>query len=285
MDIEKAFDNAQTLIKDGHYDKVRPIVDEIAASADDAFTLLKCASLLKVVDDEDGCQELLDKVAAIPQNTPEDRLTAAASLRGLGRADDAYGMIKNDDETDAVLREKAMALLMMDEGEEALSKIRKLSSTNAADEILLTNILCSLGEFREAYEIASKLVEKENASYDSLVSLCTVMILMGKNKDAIKTAKRHMKEEKNVNSLALAAYVMRINGRIPAAANYAHRAMSMDHTHKGALETMAMCFVEKSRFIEAKVLAGAINERTPGDPAAIRILDACRSAKTDRGRK
>jgi hypothetical protein len=101
---------------------------------------------------------------------------------------------------------------------------------------------------------------------------------MGRNKDAIKTARKYLKEDKDADSLALAAYVMRINGRMMAAANFAHRAIAKDHTHKGALETMAFCLIEKSKFIEAKVFAGAINERSPGDPAAIRILDACRIA-------
>ena len=281
MDIEKAFDNIRLHIKDGEYDKVRPIVDTIISNADDASTLLKCASLLKVVDDEDGCQELLDMVIdASPDLKGKERLTVASSLRGLGRASEAYDLIKDEKETDAIIREKARALLMTDDSEIALSIIRKISKMTADDKILLTEILCSLGEFKEAHDIASQLVKDENASYDSLVNLCATLMLMGKNKEAIKTAKQHLKEDKkDVDSLALAAYVMRINGRTAAAANFAHRALTADHKHKGALETMAYCMIEKSRIIEAKVLAGAINDRTPGDPAAIRILDACRESK------
>ncbi|MDR0198430.1 MAG: hypothetical protein LBI08_01630 [Methanomassiliicoccaceae archaeon] len=280
MDIEKAFENAKLHIKDGQYEKVRPIVNAVVTSSRDVSVLLKCASLLKVVDDEDGCQEILDTVASMRSDSAEERFTVASSLRGLGRAEDAYAIIKDDMETGPVLREKSRALLMMGEGEEALSKIRKISSMTAEDRMLLTEILCSVGEFKEAHETASLLVKDEKASYDSLVNLCTTLMLMGKNKDAVKTARQYLKEDKkDANSLALAAYVMRINGRMSAAAAFAHRAIAADHTHRGALETMAFCLIERSRLIEAKVLAGAINDKRPGDPAAIRILDACRIAK------
>ena len=277
MDTEKAFSAIQAHIRDKEYDKVRPIADSIASSAEDVRTLLKCASLLKVVEDEDGCQSILDKVIGNVSDT-DDLMTVAMSLRCLGRPDDAYAMIKDEDETDHVLHQKAVTLLMMDEAEEALHKIRRIDEMTLENRILLSEILCSLGEFKEAYEASSQIVKDHGPSYASLVNLCSTMMLMGRNKDALRTAKQHLKEGKDVDSLALAAYVMRINGRTSAAAAYAHRALSADHTHKGALETMAYCLIEKSRFIEAKVMAGAINENHPGDPAAIRILDACRQA-------
>ncbi|MCL2786176.1 MAG: hypothetical protein FWD81_03010 [Methanomassiliicoccaceae archaeon] len=275
MDTEKAFSVIQEHIKNKEYDRVRPLVDEIVASAGDTRTLLKSASLLKVVEDEDGCQRILDRVVAAKHG---DKLSVSMSLRGLGRADDAYALIMNEPDNDEVLHEKAASLLMMDEGEEALSKLRRITSMTVSRRILLCEALCSLGEFKEAYDIAVKMTDDEKGSYVSLVNLCSTMILMGKNKDAIKTARQHLKEGKDADSLALAAYVMRINGRIPAAANYAHRALTIDHKHKGALETMAYCLIEKEKFIEAKIMAGAINEGDPGDPAAVRILDACRQA-------
>ena len=278
MDIEGTFAGIYENMKNGEYDRVRPKVDAIASSTDDTLVLLKCASLLKVVDDDDGCQDILDRVITSASNTKEARLSIAIPLRSLGRPMDAYDLIKDEEETDRMLSEKARTLLMMDEAESALSKMRKMSSMTAPDRMLLTEILCSLGEFKEAYEVSDSLVNDENASYDSLVNLCTTLMLMGKNKDAVKTAKKHLKDEKSVDSLALSAYVMRINGKTTAAAAYAHRALSIDHTHKGALETMAFCLIERSRFNEAKVMAGAINDKSPGDPATIRILDACRQA-------
>jgi tetratricopeptide (TPR) repeat protein len=252
------------------------MVDEIAGYVNDTNSLLKCASLLKVVDDEEGCQIILDRIVSMPHGN--DKFTVAMSLRGLGRPDDAYEMIKDIEENDDMLFEKAGTLLMMDEAEEALAKLKKIISMRSEHNILMAEVLCALGEFDEAYVISSKLVSNENASYVSLVNLCTTLMMMGKNKDAVRTARKYLKEGKDADSLALAAYVMRINGRMSAAANFAHRAITKDHTHKGALETMAFCLIEKSKFTEAKVFAGAINERSPGDPAVIRILDACRMA-------
>ncbi|MDR2866512.1 MAG: hypothetical protein LBV13_03820 [Methanomassiliicoccaceae archaeon] len=277
MDIEKTFASIQLHIKNEEYGKVRPMVDTIADPSDDPRILLKCASLLKAVDDEDGCQRILDKVARMTVSGAGDRLMIARSLRGLGRPEEAYGMMADEDDDDMMLYEKAATLRLMGRNRDALSKIRKITSMTSEHRMLMTEILCSAGEFEEAHDISLQLVEDDDASYASLVNLCGTLMLMGRNKEAIKTAKQHLKEDKkDVDSLALNAYVMRINGRIPAAANFAHRALSVDSRHKGALETMAFCLIEKSRLKEAKMCAGAINEISPGDPAAIRILDACR---------
>ena len=276
MDTERMFGDIQRHIANKEYDKVRQMVNGIVSSADDVGTLLKCASLLKVIDDEEGCQSILDRVIEVSPKA-DDKMSVAMSLRGLGRPDDAYQMIMNENDTDDVLYEKARTLLMMDEGEESLSKIKKITKTSTEHKLLLTEVLCSLGEFKEAYEVSSRLLDDE-ISYRTLVNLCSTMIRMGRNKDAIKKAKQYLKEGKDADSLALAAYVMRINGRITAAAAYAHRALTTDHTHRGALETMAYCLIEKSRFTEAKMMAGMINEVSPGDHAAIRIIDACRQA-------
>ena len=275
MDIEGTFNTIYENMKNGEYGLVRPKVDAIASSTDDIFVLLKCASLLKTVDDDDGCQNILDRVITKASNITDGKLTIAVPLRNLGRPADAYDLIKDEEETDGMLSEKARTLLMADESETALSKMRKMSSTTVSDRVLLSEILCSLGEFKEAYEVSEALVRDER-TYDTLENLCSTLMLMGRNKDAVKTAKQYLKEDKrSADASALNAYVMRINGKTAAAAAYAHRALSIDHTHKGALETMAFCLIEKSRFKEAKVMAGAINEKSPGDPAAIRILDAC----------
>ena len=276
MDTEKEFGIVQMHIIKGEQEMVRRHIDAMIARTDDLSTLLKCASLLKATDDEDGCRDILDRIARTDIADGNERLTAAVSLRGLGRPGDAYLMIKNDPPSDKVSRERARCLLMMNRADEALPEIKTIKDVSEEDTILLCGILCSVGNFDEAHEAAVRSVN-ENASYDTLVNLCTVLMLSGKNKEAVSTARKFLKGEKgDADSLALAAYVMRINGKTAAAAAYAHKALSADHMHKGALETMALCLIEKKKFSEAKMCAGAINERSPGDPAAIRILDMCR---------
>jgi len=278
MDIEKAFADIGMHISKKEYGNVRPMIDTIVSSVTDMQTLLKCASLLKVVDDEEGCQSILNGIAKRKCDTADGRHAAASALRSLGRPSDGYEIIKND-EGERFVRERSKMLLMMRKSSDALSEIKKLKTMTTDDRILLTEILCSSENYKEAYDTASQLVKDEKASYDSLVNLCNTLILMGKNKDAVRTARQYLKEDKkDADSLALAAYVMRINGKMSAAAAFAHRAVAADHMHKGALETMAYCLIEKSKFMEAKVMAGAINDKHPGDPAVIRILDACRVA-------
>ena len=278
MDVDKAFESIRDNIKNENYGAVRPEIDSIVASnPDDVMIILKCASLLKTIDDEKGCQSLVDKaLAAVPEDGSLD-YDVALAVRGLGRPDDAYKLIRKYRDDQDKMAEVARTMMMADESEEALELIGKKKEPSISDRILKCEILNSLGEFNASLKEAESIVADDNASYRSLINECTVLMRMGRDKDAVKLAKSNLKEDKkNADSLALNAYVMWINGKTPAAANYANRALHVDPLHVGALEVMAMCFVEKGKYRQAKLFAGAINEKEPGSPAVIRILDACR---------
>ena len=280
MDVDKAFESIKENIKNENYKAVRPEIDSIVASnPDDVDVILKCASLLKTIDDETGCQSLVDDaLKAMPSDGSKD-FDVALAVRGLGRPVEAYGLIKRFKDDDDKMSEVARTMLLADETEEALELARRIKDPSIQDRLLLCDILCALGEFSDALMEAESIVDDDGASYRSLVNVCTVLMKMGRDKDAVKLAKSHLKEDKkNPDSLALNAYVMWINGKIPAAANYANRALHLDYSHVGALEIMAMCFVEKGKYTQAKLFAGAINEKEPGSPAVIRILDACRAS-------
>ena len=124
MDIEKAFDSIRENIKNENYGAVRPEIDSIVASnPDDVDTILKCASLLKTIDDEIGCQSLLDKALdALPSDGSKDFDTALA-VRGLGRPEEAYGLIKRFKDDPEKRAEVARTMLLADEAEEALGDI------------------------------------------------------------------------------------------------------------------------------------------------------------------
>ena len=63
MDTEAAFEHIKDNIKDEKYDMVLPEVKEIVSQCGgDVQILFKCASLLKVVEEEDYCQEILDSI-------------------------------------------------------------------------------------------------------------------------------------------------------------------------------------------------------------------------------
>ena len=243
----------------------------------DVNIMFKCASLLKVVEEEDYCQEILDRIV---DNLPDDeakKMDIAIALRGIGRAEDAYDIMTSFESYVPDPYDLSLTMYLIGEYESALSVLEESGKDDQKSMILLTDIRCALGEFDRAMEIADKTIYYYGSSYDTLVNKCNVMFRMGNPKGSLKFAKEHLKESKRNNDfLAVEAYVMRINGRIPAAAGYASRVLKDDHTHIGALEVMAMCLVEKKSFINAKLLAGAINDADPGNPAAIRVLDACR---------
>jgi len=279
MDIERMFENIDQCIRTGRVNEVRPMVDGIVSSCSDPMIMIKCASLLKVIDDEDGCGDILDVV--VDSVSEDNRFAVAVALRGLGRNDDALDILSGMKENDSVLREKAKALLATGDPDSSLSYIGRIGSLRTDDRIVRTEALCAKGNYEEAYALASDIAKDDKNSYASLVNLCTTMIRMGRNKEAIKTAKARFKEDKkNADALALGAYVMWINGRVSAAANFAHLALKIDAWHIGAMETLALCFIEKKKFLEAKFVAGVINGKDPGNQAAIRIIDACRIASS-----
>ena len=281
MDTEKAFEGIMEDIKNERFEMVRPQIDSILASTDDVMIKLKCASLLKTIDDEKGCQEIVDMVLdSVPDDT-ESRFDIALSVRSLGRAEEAYGLMDGMRDDVSKIPEISRTLNMIGEYEEAYALLGKAGPLTADYRILLCDILCNLGEFGKAQEEAASILDSGDSSYRAYVNMVSVLMKAGKVKEANKFAKSHLKEDKkNVDSLALEAYVMWINGKIPAAANYANRALQIDYSHFGALETMAMCLIEKGKYTQAKIIAGVINEKDPKEPAVIRILDACRIASS-----
>jgi len=277
MDVDAAFGRINLYIKNNELGKAIAEIDSIVTeSSEDAFVLVKCASLLKVMGDEKRVMNIFERIMEILPEEDSARFTIAMALRGLGNAEDALMILEGAERSDKVYRETAKAYYSLRKNADALTSVQSIVEMTAADRILLTEILGASGKYDDAYAIAKKLAEDESNSYDSLVNLCSIMMLMGREKDTVKFVKSLVKDDKkNVDSLALSAYVMRINGKTAAAANYAHHALVIDQEHIGALETMAMCLIEKKKFVEAKAFAGVINNKNPGHPAVIRILDAC----------
>ena len=96
----------------------------------------------------------------------------------------------------------------------------------------------------------------------------------GRTKDVSKYIRDGVKD-KSADSYAVAAYVLRIQGNIKAAGGYASRAVTLNNEHIGAMETLGICLALKNEYDKAKIVAGAINELSPGDKAAISVLSYC----------
>lgn len=278
MDIDSAFDSIKENIKDGKNELVLPQVREIVDSnMDDPEVLIKCASLLKVVEEEDAVQDILNTVMTHLPSDEKELLKVAVNLRGLGRVDDAYSIYRSLKVESPELYDLAQTLFLLEEYEMAMSELLKADVLGRKERILLTECYSSVGEYAKAEKEAQALLDEFGPAYDILVNMSRVLFVKGDPKGAVKFAKSYLKEDKkNLDNLALNAYVMRINGKTMAAVNYSTRVLNADYSHIGALETLAYCHIERKSYVSAKLLAGAINDADPGNPAAVRILDACR---------
>ncbi len=277
MDVDASFDNIRENIKEGRMELVLPEVKQIVEFTDDLGVHIKCAALLKVVEEESFCQEILNNIMKNLPEAEDEKYQVAISMRGIGRFDDAYDIMSSLKTYVPDPYEYALCMSLVEENENALDLLLKSDLNIQRNRLLLSDVYCALGEFTKAKEVSESALNDFGTSYDTLVSVCNVMFKSGDAKGALKFAKSYLKEDKsNIDTLALNAYVMRINGRLPAAANYANRVLKADFKHIGALETLAQCLIEKGSYINAKLLAGAINDADPGNPAAVRILDECR---------
>lgn len=278
MDIDSAFNSIRDNIKDGNNDLALSQVREMAdANMGNPEVLIKCASLLKVIEAEDDVQSILDTVMSNLPSDEKELLRIAVNLRGLGRVDDAYSIYRSLKVESPSLYNLAQTLYMMGEYESAMAELLKADKLDRKERILLTECYSAVGEYSKAESEAQSILDEFGPGYDVLVNMSKVLFEKGDPKGAVRFAKSYLKEDKkNLDNLALNAYVMRINGKTMAAVNYSTRVLNADYSHLGALETLAYCHIERKSYVSAKLLAGAINDADPGNPAAVRILDACR---------
>jgi len=278
MDSEQQFKAVQESIARGEMESAGMQVSHIVSGhPGDPYILLKCASLLKVIEDDEGSESLLDKVFSVLPADEQERMSIATALRGMGRAEGAWEIMKDVKAvSDIQFMEKALTLHHCGENDAALQLLESMSGLPEKQGLLRADILSSKGEAEAAMKTLDEVISHHGASYEALVKKSNLMIRSGKVKEAVKFANSQLKEDKkSADMLALKAYVMRINGKTLAAVNYAHRALKLDVTHVGALETMAYCLIEKGKKNEAKMMAGAIYQKDPGNPATFQILQAC----------
>lgn len=274
MDTESAFAEITKDITDGNTDCIGRKVLDIVSEDKTPFTLIKSISLLKVVNDFESINAVVDILLSSLPEDEETKLQIVTALNGLEMPTIAYGILKNMPKNDSVNRLSATCLFDMEEYESALDKLNNIEVMETADRILLTSVLSSLGEHVEAISNAEKLLSENPKAYDVCSSYVGALMLAGRNKDVVKYARAALKD-KTADANALAAFAMRVSGNIKAAAGYASRALQIDHTHIGAMETLGLCLVEKGEYDKAKIIAGAINEISPGNKAAVNIISYC----------
>ncbi|MBO4568829.1 MAG: hypothetical protein J5674_02445, partial [Candidatus Methanomethylophilaceae archaeon] len=130
------------------------------------------------------------------------------------------------------------------------------------------------GEHEAAVSEASRLLSEHPSDYSVQVRYVSALMSAGKRKEAVKHVRDGLKK-KTADSNALAGYAMWVSGNVKSAGAYASRAVQMDPSHIGAMETLGLCLAETGDVPKARIVAGAINEISPGDKAVIKILSYC----------
>lgn len=274
MSNDDSFNEIVADLSAGRTDEVSSKSIALAEETDDPFTIVKCISLLKVANDKETISKLIDILMTKVPEEYNPRVEIAGALRGLEYPHKAYEILKGMEGEDPLTRIKSICLAEMEEYEMALSCVTGIKEQTVGDRVLMVDIYSSLGEHSAANKIAESLIGEFPKEYVVMRCYVTALILAGRDKEAVKFVRSCLKD-KSADSNAIAAYVMRITGNIKAAAGYATRAIQIDNGHVGAMETLGICLAEKGEIDKARIVAGAINEKSPGDKAALNVLSYC----------
>ncbi len=272
MTNEERFQKISSDLAEGRTEGVSYAVLQIAEESDDPFEIVKGMSLLKLVPN-DGTES---KVANILVEKADDKtaLDIALALRNLDCPTFALEVLKKAPRTDRSVRLRCHCLYDIEEYESAYELYSSLENPVINDRILLCDILSAIGEHNRSIEESTKLLSEFPKDYDVRIAYVKSLMMGGRDKDAAKYARSSVKD-KTADSNAVAAYVLRLAGNTKAAGGYASRAVQINPEHIGALETLGICLALKEEYDKAKIVAGAINEISPGDKAAINVLSYC----------
>ena len=274
MDAHETMREIGRLAPLGDFDEVNRLSNELRESSDDPFVLLQCVSLLKVFRQKESMDAMVGKITSLVGDDRNRRIEIAGALKGLEYPSEALAIVRTLEQNDSTHRLAAMCLVDMEEFEDALAECSRIADPATVDRILLSGIYSGLGEHPAAIAEASRLAADVPGNYDVMVAYVTAHILGGKDKEAIRYARQCLKS-KDADGNAIAAYTMRVMGNHKSAAGYATRALNLDPKHIGAMETLGICLAEKGEFDKARIVAGAINEVSPGHRSSMEILRYC----------
>lgn len=274
MDTEQAFADVMRNLSEGRNELAASAVAEIAEQEDDPMVRIKCLSLLKVVDDPDASKRILSLLLEGLPSDRDSRMQIAGALRNLGFPASGLSVLDSIELDDKAVRLRVLCLMDLDEYESALDAFAKIADVLPFDRVNLCEINSALGQHAEAISIAQQLLSEHPANYQVRKAYVSALILGGREKDATKYIRAGLKD-KSADSNAIAAYVLRVLANYKSAAGFATRALNIDNGHLDAMETLGICLAQKGEYDKARIVAGAINEKSPGDRAALNILRYC----------
>jgi len=272
MAEEDPFQMISNDIASGNTAGVSVKISNLADSFEDPFEVIKCMSLLKLVPQDGTESKIANRLVSMADQS--NGLEIASALRNLDCPTFALEVLKKVDPSDQSCRLRCQCLYDIEEYESALDEYGRIKNPCINDRILLSKIQSAVGEHSMSIDTSSKLLQEFPDDYDVRIAYVTSLLMGGHDKEAAKYARNAVKD-KSADSNAVAAYVLRVSGNIKAAGGYASRAVQLNPNHIGAMETLGICLAQKGEVQKAKIVAGAINEISPGDKAAINILSYC----------
>ncbi len=272
MDADAEFEAVRKDIAEGRLSDVSVKIKAIAESTEDPFLVIKCISLQKAVGGGEALSALVGRLTSMSGKDSETDYQMASALLSLGFPSDACSIAGSDDDRSLSLR--ARCLMGMGRHGSALEAIDRMASPSVSDRCLRSEALDALGDHDAALEEAGVLLAQNPAEYGVRVRYVSALMSAGRKKEAVKFVRDGLKE-KSADANALAGYAMWVSGNVKSAGAYASRAVQMDQRHVGAMEVLGLCLAEKGEIPKARIVAGAINEVSPGDGAAVRILSYC----------
>jgi tetratricopeptide (TPR) repeat protein len=275
MGVDEDFRGVRSMIAAGRNSEAAGAISEIALSRrGDPLALLTCVSLLRTIcadEEADSAARLLTS-ADWGASAPE----VARGLRAMGYPAEALGVARSADMGDGG-RLEAAALRDMGRHAEAAEILSGMPDRATEDEIDLAESLSLSGASDEAIGIAESLLEGSPGDFRVQRMYCSALVSVGRKRDADRYVRLRLKEDSDsADSNALAAHLFWIMGRVTVAGAYAGKAVKADPGHLGGMEVLAYSMIKRGMTREAKIIAGAINEKSPGNPSAFRILNACR---------
>ncbi|MDR1690938.1 MAG: hypothetical protein LBR42_03730 [Candidatus Methanoplasma sp.] len=280
MDKEKALKGIQSNIMSGNKKLASEQIAGLADNfSDDPFTLLTCASLLKVIEDEDGARKMAGRIPGKVSSETGSGLEVSKGLMGLGFYSEAEMILSRLDDNEEVRRERMRALSGMKNYAESSKMYERLDDPTLEDTIIMIEAVSASGEHDHSIKLAEELIAEAPDDLKVQRCFCAALCAGGKSKEAGRFVKDILKKSRSSSDAnAVASYYLWVEGKSTSAGAYATKAVKADPSNIIAMEILAYCLVEKGKIMEAKTVAGAINEKEPGNPAIVRILDMCRLA-------
>lgn len=281
MEKELALKEVQANIAAGRTELVGPqIMDIVETYSNEPFTLLTCASLLRVTGDDKLTEQTVRKIFDCLPESENTRFEIAQALYNLGYAPHAIRILEDLEETDEVLRCLAKSYYNVREFVSALGALNRLPIPTIEDDVFRVEVLISVGNMDKALEVTEGLMSEGSELFEVQRSYCSALVAAGRIKDAEKFVKGKLKEDKgSADNNALVAYMMWILGKTNAAGAHAAKALGADPKHICAMEILGLSLADKKKIDQARIVAGAINEISPGNPAVMRILDLCKQGQ------